>query len=115
MLERELQVDSIRELEDIIIDAIFSNLIKGKMNQKEACLLVEDCLGRNFDTNNHDELIDDMVQKLNQWLHHSESLSDSLKLKLEQANNAQLEMKARQEAASKKQSKSKDDASTSSA
>jgi COP9 signalosome complex subunit 7 len=41
-----LQVDSIRELEDLIIDVIYANLLAGKMHHQEQVLHVDSVSSR---------------------------------------------------------------------
>ena len=62
-LQSELGIESVRELEDLIIDAFYSGLIRGKLDQRAAQLEVQDAQGR--DTQ-HAEL-EDMVAKLERW------------------------------------------------
>lgn len=59
----ELNIKDLRELEDLIIDCIYNDLIKGKLDQKNKILQVEFTYGRDADPSN----IDGMVQKLEEW------------------------------------------------
>jgi COP9 signalosome complex subunit 7 len=43
-----LSLSSIRDLEDLIIDAIYLNLIRGRLDQKEQRLEVEYTMGRDL-------------------------------------------------------------------
>ena len=45
-LQEKLMVNSVRELEDLIIDTIYNGLITAKMNQKEQILRVQSFVGR---------------------------------------------------------------------
>lgn len=44
-----LQISTIRELEDLIIDAIYLEVIRGKLNQKEQQFKVEYTMGRDLE------------------------------------------------------------------
>ncbi|KAJ3261761.1 hypothetical protein HK103_004712 [Boothiomyces macroporosus] len=48
LLLEQLQINNVRELEDLIISAIYSDIISGKMDQKRECLMVEYAIGRDF-------------------------------------------------------------------
>ena len=43
---KELDIKNIRELEDLIIDCMYNDLIKGTLDQKNAILNVEYTYGR---------------------------------------------------------------------
>jgi COP9 signalosome complex subunit 7 len=45
----ELSMPSIRDLEDLIIDAIYLSLLRGKLDQKEQQLEVEYTMGRDLE------------------------------------------------------------------
>uniref|UniRef100_A0A915KDI4 PCI domain-containing protein n=1 Tax=Romanomermis culicivorax TaxID=13658 RepID=A0A915KDI4_ROMCU len=45
-LLKELALSNVRELEDLIIDAIYNNVIVGKLDQKNQTLEIESCAGR---------------------------------------------------------------------
>lgn len=48
LLLRSLQVPTIRELEDLIIDGIYADLMRGKLDQKEQQFEVEYTIGRDL-------------------------------------------------------------------
>jgi COP9 signalosome complex subunit 7 len=48
VLLEELQVATIRELEDLIIDAIYLDVLRGKLDQKEQQLEIEYTMGRDL-------------------------------------------------------------------
>ncbi|KAI8921897.1 hypothetical protein DFJ77DRAFT_505664 [Powellomyces hirtus] len=43
-----LDIPNVRELEDLVIDAIYQDLIRGKLDQKKHCLEVEYAMGRDL-------------------------------------------------------------------
>ncbi len=58
-----LQMPTIRELEDLIIDAIYLDLLRGKLDQKEEQLEVEYTMGRDLEPGKLEELL----QALKDW------------------------------------------------
>lgn len=58
MLLEELQIESIRELEDLIIDAIYLNILRGKLDQKEQQLEVEYTMGRDLEPGKLEKLLE---------------------------------------------------------
>ena len=63
LLLNELGVNNVRELEDLIIEAFYADIIKGKLDQQNAQLEIEFVIGRDVT----DEEIDDILNKLNDW------------------------------------------------
>lgn len=62
-LQAALDVSSARELEDLIIEAVYQNLIVGKMDQENRCLIVESCACRDC----RDQDIDFIMETLGAW------------------------------------------------
>jgi len=62
-LLQELQMPTIRELEDLIIDAIYLDVIRGKLDQKEQQLEVEYTMGRDLEPGK----IEDLLVSLRNW------------------------------------------------
>lgn len=54
---------TIRELEDLIIDAIYLDIIRGKLDQKEQQFEVEYTIGRDLEPGN----IESMLKALRDW------------------------------------------------
>lgn len=52
-----LQIGSIRELEDLIIDAIYLDVLKGKLDQKNEQFEVEYTMGRDLEPGRIDKLL----------------------------------------------------------
>jgi len=64
-LMREVGVDSMRQLEDILIsDCIYGGLLKGRLDQKNRCLHVEDALARDVAP----ERLPEVISALEDWL-----------------------------------------------
>ncbi|KAJ3277033.1 hypothetical protein HDV01_000085 [Terramyces sp. JEL0728] len=68
MLLEQLQIGNVRELEDLIISAIYSDIISGKMDQKRECLMVEYAIGRDFKD------INKLLEGLAHWAKKSEQI-----------------------------------------
>ena len=48
VLMRELEVSSVRELEDLIIDCIYNELVEGQLDQLRQLFHVVSCYGRDM-------------------------------------------------------------------
>ncbi|ETW87729.1 hypothetical protein HETIRDRAFT_243068, partial [Heterobasidion irregulare TC 32-1] len=62
-LLQALQISTIRELEDLIIDAIYLDLLRGKLDQKEQQFEVEYTMGRDIEA----DKIGSLLQALEDW------------------------------------------------
>ena len=58
-----LEVNNIRELEDLIIEAFYAEVIKGKLDQLNNQLEIDFAIGRDVT----DEQIDDILNVLDNW------------------------------------------------
>lgn len=65
-----LEINSTRQLEDLIIDSIYEGLIKGKIDHKNSCLRVFECFGRDLKQEN----IPKVLQKINDYLQSIDNL-----------------------------------------
>lgn len=54
---------TIRELEDLIIDAIYLDILRGKLDQKEQQFEVEDTMGRDLEPGE----IENVLSALQNW------------------------------------------------
>ncbi|KAH0838702.1 hypothetical protein J3R83DRAFT_7030 [Lanmaoa asiatica] len=63
LLLQELQVASIRELEDLIIDAIYLDILRGKLDQKEQQLEIEYTMGRDIEPGK----LEGLLEALQNW------------------------------------------------
>lgn len=63
VLLQELQIDTIRELEDLIIDAIYLDVLRGKLDQKEQQLEIEYTMGRDLEPGK----LEHLLQALQNW------------------------------------------------
>ncbi len=88
LLKRELDIDNLRELEDLVLDAIYQGLIEGKIDQQSQKVFVDFAIGR--DVRDADLL---RVQEvLANWVARSSSL---VKLMEEKITLARSEIKVK--------------------
>lgn len=73
-LQVALDVTDQRELEDLIIEAMYQNLVVGKMDQENGCLVVESCACRDC----RDEDIDFIIDTLTAWHESAGGMLQSL-------------------------------------
>ena len=57
LLLESLEMNSIRELEDLIIDGLYVDLLRGKLDQKEQQFEVEYAIGRDLAPGGVEELL----------------------------------------------------------
>ena len=62
-LMQELEIANLRELEDLIVDCIYNNLVQGKLDQMNQQFHVVHTFGRDL----REEDIGNMLQKLSDW------------------------------------------------
>jgi COP9 signalosome complex subunit 7 len=73
-LQAAVDVHSQRELEDLIIESVYQNLISGKMDQENQCLIIESSSCRDC----RDEDIDDIISTLSWWHDSAQKTVSSL-------------------------------------
>ncbi|CEG37106.1 proteasome component region pci domain-containing protein [Plasmopara halstedii] len=93
IMVQELGVSTVREVEDILIDTIYSGLIQGKLDQKSRCFVVKYAVGR--DTCRED--IDDMIQKLLNWKQQSTEICEKVNGILMSAEKQEEDERTREE------------------
>lgn len=77
-LLRELDMPNVRELEDLIIDAIYQDILQGKLDQKEEQLEVEYTMGRDVEPGKVEELL----KALQNWASTTAEVLSSLDAKI---------------------------------
>jgi len=73
-LQVALDVSNARELEDLIIEAVYQSLIVGKMDQEKRCLIVESCACRDC----QEQDIDFIIDSLSSWHDSAQKMLHSL-------------------------------------
>ncbi|KAF8551930.1 hypothetical protein OG21DRAFT_1605036 [Imleria badia] len=81
LLLQELQLDTIRELEDLIIDAIYLDVLRGKLDQKEQQLEIEYTMGRDLEPGK----LENLLQALQNWATTTATVLSELDQKLMEA------------------------------
>jgi COP9 signalosome complex subunit 7 len=69
-----LEINSTRQLEDLIIDSIYEGLIKGKIDHKNSCLRVFECFGRDI----FPSKIPEVLEKISKYVQSIEELELSI-------------------------------------
>jgi len=70
MLQSSLDIETVRDLEDLIIDCIYSGLIVGRLDQRKALLEIRYCRGRDI----NDKAIGLMKNRLMSWLKSTDDI-----------------------------------------
>jgi len=92
-LQQALDVHSGRELEDLIIEAVYSHLVVGKMDQEHQCLIVESCASRDC----RPQDIDYIIETLTAWQESAEKVLVSLDDTVQHVNTSAERNKAARE------------------
>ncbi|XP_060007840.1 COP9 signalosome complex subunit 7b isoform X2 [Lagenorhynchus albirostris] len=64
VLLKDLEMRNLRELEDLIIEAVYTDIIQGKLDQRNQLLEVDFCIGRDIRKKD----INNIVKTLHEWL-----------------------------------------------
>mmetsp|Transcript_24251 Transcript_24251/g.34215 ORF Transcript_24251/g.34215 Transcript_24251/m.34215 type:complete len:264 (-) Transcript_24251:185-976(-) len=73
-LSAELHVQTMRQLEDLVIDTIYQGLVKGQLDQQQQTLTVHNAMGRDLGPND----VAMMISKLDQWQKAAETTQQLL-------------------------------------
>jgi len=82
LLLQELDIKNLRELEDLIIDAIYADIIHGKLDQKNKQLEVDFAIGRDITP----ETVNRVSEVLQDWCDGCESVLRSIEKQIQRAN-----------------------------
>jgi len=82
VLQEQLDISALRDLEDLIIDAIYQGIIQGSLDQRKQQLEVEFAMGRDLQP----ESVDKMISVLRSWSTQSDTLLKNIKEKVSHAN-----------------------------
>lgn len=63
LLLQQLEVDTVRRLEDLIIDGVYGGLFKGKLDQEAQCFRISEAAGRDVRPNE----LGDIIATLQRW------------------------------------------------
>ncbi|KAJ3158428.1 hypothetical protein HDU86_002897 [Geranomyces michiganensis] len=81
-LLKYLDIANVRELEDLVIDSIYQDLIRGKLDQNRKCLEVEYAMGRDLRPQDEGRLL----AVLDAWCQTSETILQSIDDNISQIN-----------------------------
>lgn len=82
LLLQELDIKNVRDLEDLIIEAIYADIIHGKLDQKNSQLEVDYAIGR--DTRDSDLGV--IISTLQEWCDSCEAVLSAVEKQMHQAN-----------------------------
>lgn len=102
-LTEQLYITNLRELEDIIIECIYSGLIKGKIDHRSNILRVSECMRRDVPTTE----LDNIINTLKKWKNKMQLFENTLKSSSETIQKSRLRHKEEEEEAQKLADKTK--------
>ncbi|XP_006637820.1 COP9 signalosome complex subunit 7b isoform X2 [Lepisosteus oculatus] len=82
VLLKDLEIKNLRELEDLIIEAVYTDVIRGKLDQRRQLLEVDLCVSRDIQARN----ISSIVDTLQQWCSSCESVTSAIELQINRVN-----------------------------
>ncbi|KAF7784845.1 hypothetical protein Agabi119p4_1010 [Agaricus bisporus var. burnettii] len=91
-LLKVLEMPNVRELEDLIIDAIYLDILRGKLDQKEGQLEVEYTMGRDLEPGK----LESILSALQDWSSTTASVLATLDVKINDITKETTWRKARQ-------------------
>jgi len=83
LLLQELDIKNVRDLEDLIIEAIYADIIHGKLDQKNSQLEVDYAIGR--DTREAD--LGTIITTLQEWCDSCEAVLSAVETQINRANS----------------------------
>ncbi|CAO3614504.1 unnamed protein product [Cunninghamella echinulata] len=81
-MQNYLDISTVRELEDLIIDAIYQGILTGKLDQRNQQLQVNTTIGRDLRPNQ----LDDIINNVTSWMQQASSVVQVLENKIQQVN-----------------------------
>ncbi|XP_077990244.1 COP9 signalosome complex subunit 7b-like [Glandiceps talaboti] len=82
VLLSELEMKNLRELEDLIIDCIYADVVRGKLDQKNKQLEIDYAIGRDIRPEN----ISHIVKVLEEWCNGCETVLSGIQQQIKHAN-----------------------------
>ncbi|XP_037065941.1 COP9 signalosome complex subunit 7b isoform X2 [Peromyscus leucopus] len=82
VLLKDLEMRNLRELEDLIIEAVYTDIIQGKLDQRNQLLEVDFCIGRDIRKKD----ISDIVKTLHEWCDGCEAVLLGIEQQVLRAN-----------------------------
>lgn len=91
LLSDELKLPNLRDLEDLIIEAVYANLIGGKLDQKASCLEIEWKMARDVRADRFEEIGNVIAS----WISNCESILTNIDQQANVANRIKTENTAK--------------------
>ncbi|VVC32436.1 Proteasome component (PCI) domain [Cinara cedri] len=88
ILLKELNVNNVRDLEDLIIEALYSDVFTGELDQQSGYLEVDWTVGRDVAPND----VDTMIDTLQQWCDSCESVLSTVQARIVDANQTKQDV-----------------------
>jgi COP9 signalosome complex subunit 7 len=85
-LLEQLDITNVRDLEDLIIEAIYSDIIHGKLDQKNKQLEIDYAIGRDIRQTDIDKIVSTLVQ----WCDSCETVLVCIEDQIHRANTEKL-------------------------
>ncbi|MBN3274220.1 CSN7B protein, partial [Polyodon spathula] len=82
VLLKDLEMKNLRELEDLIIEAVYSDVIQGKLDQRSQLFEVDLCIGRDIQRKDSS----DIVKTLQEWCDGCEAVLSGIEQQVLRAN-----------------------------
>nr|XP_009503828.1 PREDICTED: COP9 signalosome complex subunit 7b isoform X2 [Phalacrocorax carbo] len=82
VLLKDLDMRNLRELEDLIIEAVYTDIIQGKLDQRNQVLEVDFCIGRDIQKKD----ISNIVKTLQEWCDGCEAVLIGIEQQVLRAN-----------------------------
>ncbi|KAL5640584.1 hypothetical protein ACGC1H_001157 [Rhizoctonia solani] len=76
-----LDISSVRQLEDLIIDAMYQDVLKGKLDQKEARIEIEYTIGRDLEPGTAG--LESLLGKLRDWSNRTATVIQALDVQIQ--------------------------------
>ncbi|XP_035829431.1 COP9 signalosome complex subunit 7a isoform X2 [Aplysia californica] len=87
VLLEELAMENVRNLEDLIIEVIYADIIHGKLDQKNQQLEIDYAIGRDI----HENALSEVTVVLQQWCNGCEGVLKSIEEQINRANNCKVQ------------------------
>ncbi|XP_076318414.1 COP9 signalosome subunit 7 isoform X2 [Tachypleus tridentatus] len=93
-LLKELDLHNLRELEDLIIEVIYADIVRGKLDQKNNQLEIDYTIGRDIQTDD----VNTVVSILQEWCTSCETILSNIESQITKANSLKdFNMKQKQQ------------------
>ncbi|EDV23886.1 uncharacterized protein TRIADDRAFT_57554 [Trichoplax adhaerens] len=89
-LQSQLGINDLRELEDLIIETIYTGIIEGKLDQQEQMFEVDFAISRDV----RSDSVDEIINTLETWCNRCDSTLKDLEDEIRKANSVKAEKEA---------------------